>query len=72
MCVFTMALALTPAMATTCGWHIKWLAVSDHYTVATNYYSFNGQRHPERTCMRQDEVLSYLHADHLGSTVLVT
>ena len=36
--------------------------------VVTKYYYFNGQR----VAMRQDGVLSYLHSDHLGSTVLAT
>ncbi len=36
--------------------------------VETKYYSFAGQR----VAMRKDGVLTYLHSDHLGSTVLET
>ncbi len=34
----------------------------------TKYYAFNGQR----IARRQDGVLTYLHTDHLGSTLLAT
>ena len=37
-------------------------------TTATKYYYFNGQR----IAMKKGDVLSYLHGDHLGSTVLET
>jgi hypothetical protein len=37
-------------------------------TDVTKYYFFNGQR----VAMRKNGVLSYLHADHLGSTLLAT
>ena len=37
-------------------------------TTATKYYYFNGQR----IAMKKGDVLSYLHSDHLGSTVLET
>jgi len=36
--------------------------------VATQYYTFNGQR----IAMRKNGVLTYLHADHLGSTQFAT
>ena len=36
--------------------------------VETKYYSFAGQR----VAMRRNGVLTYLHSDHLGSTVLET
>jgi hypothetical protein len=36
--------------------------------VVTKYYYFGGQR----IAMRKDGVLTYLHGDHLGSTVLST
>jgi len=36
--------------------------------LVTKYYYFNGQR----VAMRQNGQLTYLHGDHLGSTVLTT
>ena len=36
--------------------------------VVTKYYSFAGQR----IAMKRDGILTYLHSDHLGSTVLET
>ncbi len=41
-------------------------------STVTKYYFFNGQRHPEGTRMKRGSTVSYLHSDHLGSTVLET
>ena len=60
--------ALTPAAANGWGWSLTWRAVNRQYALITQAYSFNGQR----IAQRKDGVLTYLHADHLGSTLLAT
>lgn len=63
--------SITPAQANTWGWHINWMAAKGKfypYLLQTKYYYFNGQR----IAMKQNGHLTYLHNDHLGSTVLAT